>query len=80
LVNYKKFKSLKKRFLMSNFGFYRSFLFLLKRNNFFNFNRLNFNKLNNNNTYIPTNFYLKRMFGKNTLLLNILDEKKIFYR
>lgn len=81
LINYKKFKSLKKRFLMMNYSFYKSFLFLLKHQHYFNFSRLHFIQNFNKNKYsfITVNFFLKKMFGRNISLLNYLDSSDNVY-
>ena len=79
LINYKKFKQLKKRFLLVNYTMYRSFLFFSKKSMFFNF----FRKINTssytNSTLLPLNFFYKKMFYKNIKLLDILSKNNSQY-
>lgn len=78
LINYKKFKSLKKRFLLANFTLFRSFLPCLKYSLYYSHKRLWFNKFNDLNFFSPV-FFIKRMFGKKNNILSHLDVSNIKY-
>jgi hypothetical protein len=79
MINLKKFKSLKKRFLLLNFKFFKKFCFLLKQS-FLKKLKLNFfekKKLNKN--YLPFFLFIKRnnLFSKN--YINSVENNKLVY-
>lgn len=81
LINYKKFKSIKKRFLLCNFNLFRSFLPTLKYSFYYAHKRLWFSQFDKSKTneYLSPIFFVKRMFGKKNDLLSNLDLSKTKY-
>jgi len=80
LINYKKFKSLKKRFLLSNFTLLKSFIPYVKYIFYYNHKRLWFSNMNVQciNFLSPT-FFIKRMFGKQNSILGDFDGLNVKY-
>jgi hypothetical protein len=79
LVNYKKFKSIKKRLLIPNYIFFRKFLTSIKYNLLSKLNRKYVQPNVRHNLFIPGFLLHKRMFFKHTFLLNYLESKKLDY-
>jgi hypothetical protein len=81
LINYKKFKSLKKRLLLPNFNILRSLLPSIKHYYYITHRRSLVSNTHLTSLYnysIPT-FFIKRMFGKKNLILSELDKNNILY-
>lgn len=80
LINYKKFKSLKKRFLLSNFTLLKSFMPYIKYIFYYSHKRLWFSNMNTKcvNFLSPT-FFIKRMFGKRNNILSNFDNSDVKY-
>lgn len=74
LVNYKKFKSIKKRLLLPNYYFYRYFIKILNKNYLHTLNRVKIQPNSNVVISFPGSFIHKRMFLKHTNLLKSLSE------